>query len=219
LFGEEANFVALSYHLAMPIHDWTHVNAGTFHAFHTSWIAKFQEILNNGVLPAGYYAMAEQVAGNTIPDVLTLQGGADPSTDDLEPSDVNGEAGGVAVAVAPPRTKVHDRLSEERVLTARQRRIVIRHTTGDRVVALLEIVSPGNKGSQNAVDQFVRRTGTALNAGFQLLLLDLFPAGRFDPNGIHGALWGRMGRNYDQPAANPLTLAAYATAGRGLCEC
>ena len=46
----------------MPIHDWTQVDAGTFHAFHTLWIAEIMKALNTGLLPAGYYAMAEQVA-------------------------------------------------------------------------------------------------------------------------------------------------------------
>ena len=31
------------------------------------------EALNGGILPAGFYAMAEQHAGQLIPDVLTLR--------------------------------------------------------------------------------------------------------------------------------------------------
>jgi hypothetical protein len=57
----------------MPVHDWTRVDAGTFHAFHTAWITHLSETLNGGVLPSGYYAMPEQHAGRWIPDVLTLQ--------------------------------------------------------------------------------------------------------------------------------------------------
>ena len=47
----------------MPIHDWTRVSAGTFHAFHLSWISEIQEALNSGLLPADYYAQAEQTGG------------------------------------------------------------------------------------------------------------------------------------------------------------
>lgn len=36
----------------MPVHDWTLVNAGTFHAFHTAWMGEFQRALNGGLLPA-----------------------------------------------------------------------------------------------------------------------------------------------------------------------
>ena len=47
----------------MPVHDWTRVFDGAFHAFHLAWIAEIQKALNNGILPPDYYAMAEQVAG------------------------------------------------------------------------------------------------------------------------------------------------------------
>jgi hypothetical protein len=41
---------------------------------------------------------------------------------------------------------------------ARQRSITIRHASGDRVVAMIEIVSPGNKHGQRALDDLVLRT-------------------------------------------------------------
>ena len=46
----------------MPIHDWKRVKAGVFHDFHHSWIEEIKRALNNGLLPADYYAMAEQQA-------------------------------------------------------------------------------------------------------------------------------------------------------------
>ena len=61
----------------MPMHDWTRVSAGSFHTFHTAWITEIARALNNGVLPDGFYAESEQVAGQTGPDVLTLD--ADPN--------------------------------------------------------------------------------------------------------------------------------------------
>ena len=202
----------------MPIHDWTNVTAGTFHAFHTGWIAEIQKCLNSGPLPDGYYALAEQVAGNTGPDVLTLQGNAD------DPSSATSlgenDDGGVAVATAPPRTSIHEILDEARTLAAKRRRIVIRHATGDRIVALLEIVLNGNKRSSDAADQFVENAAAALTAGFHLLVIDLFPPGSFDPHGMHGKLWGSMGGHYVTPEGKPLTLASYtAGGGDGPIEC
>ena len=35
----------------MPIHDWTRVDAGLFHAFHQGWIIRLSDALNEGVLP------------------------------------------------------------------------------------------------------------------------------------------------------------------------
>src|SRR5277367_604011 len=58
---------------AVPIHDWTRVDAGIFHDFHHAWIEQIKRALNRGVLPPEYYAMAEQITGNIGPDVLTLE--------------------------------------------------------------------------------------------------------------------------------------------------
>ena len=140
----------------MPIHDWTRVSAGTFHALHVTWLGELQGALNNGVLPAGFYALAEQVASNVGPDVLTLRM---PGSSWLPPEpspDANDEddAGGLAVATAPPKIAIRNTIPEGVLLTTRRRHIVIRHASGDDAVALLEIVSPGNKGGRFVVDQF-----------------------------------------------------------------
>jgi hypothetical protein len=57
----------------MPIHDWTRVDAGIFHDFHQTWVAEIKRELNDGRLPADYYALVEQVTGGHWPDILTLQ--------------------------------------------------------------------------------------------------------------------------------------------------
>ncbi len=57
----------------MPLHDWTKVSPGTYHGFHSAWITEIARLLNNEVLPGAYYAESEQVAGETGPDVLTLE--------------------------------------------------------------------------------------------------------------------------------------------------
>jgi len=38
----------------MPIHDWTRVSAGTFHAFHHFWFGEISKGLNAGILPPDY---------------------------------------------------------------------------------------------------------------------------------------------------------------------
>src|SRR4051812_32579881 len=85
---------------AMPVHDWTRVDAGTFHAFHTSWLTHLMEALNAGLLPEGYYALSEQVATRMQTDVLTLRV---PRPLSLPPGGLGN--GGVAVAEAPPRAR------------------------------------------------------------------------------------------------------------------
>lgn len=57
----------------MPIHDWTQVEAGIFHAFHHGWISAIGDALNSGLLPKDLYALPEQVAAGFGLDVRTFQ--------------------------------------------------------------------------------------------------------------------------------------------------
>jgi hypothetical protein len=79
-----------------------------------------------------------------------------------------------------------------------------------QVVALLEIVSPGNKNNQNGLNAFVGKAREALAAGIHLMLVDLFPLSSRDPQGIHRAVWGEdAGDTYVIPTVKPLTCVAY----------
>jgi len=191
----------------MPVHDWTRVEAGIFHAFHVAWIPAIQTALNGGLLPPGYYALAEQHAGSLVADLLTLHAG--PAA--LEPVPSSSNTGGTAVAEAPPRVR-RRRTSAPSALTLR-RTLAIRHVSGHRLVALLEIVSPANKDRRATVEQFAAKAVDAMDAGLHLLLVDLFPPGPCDPQGMHGVIWQRLQGSdepYDLPADEPLTLASYA---------
>jgi hypothetical protein len=93
------------------------------------------------------------------------------------------------------------------------KRITIRHSSDDRMVTLLEIVSPGNKGSQHALRSFTEKAWELLDAGIHLLILDLLPPGPCDPQGIHAVIWSQTGdTNFQLPADKPLTLVSYAFA-------
>jgi hypothetical protein len=148
------------------------------------------------------------VAGNTIPDILTLQ---EPDRSESPELGVAAESGGgTAIATAPPKMAVTDTLKVRPSLAAPQRRISIRHTTGDRVVALLGIVSPGNKERTAAIEQFVDKALVAFGEGLHLQIIDIFPPGKLDPQGLHGLIWPRLeGSQYDPPPGKPLTLSAY----------
>ncbi len=185
----------------MPIHDWTRVDAGIFHHFHLYWIAELAKALNSGLLPPDYYALAEQVAGGLGPVVLALHLSAERSED---------VPGTVAVAVSPPQVRLTVR-PEEVTYARRQRTLVIRHKSGQRIVALVEILSPGNKSSQYAFRNLLNKVGAALHRGIHLLLLDLLPPTPRDPRGPHGALSDDLfGMHYQPPPDKPLTLVSYA---------
>lgn len=193
----------------MPVNDWTRVEAGIFHDFHTAWIPEIRTALNGGVLPDGYYALAEQHAGNVIADVLTLHTSESPQEWPLSPLP---DVGGLAVAEAPPQTR-RKHVVEHAAL---RRSLAIRHVSGHRLVALVEIVSPGNKDRARSVSDFTDKVESALLSGVHVLLADLFPPGLHDPAGMHGAILQRLedsSDEYDLPAEEPLTLASYS-AGR-----
>jgi Protein of unknown function (DUF4058) len=190
----------------MPIHDWSRVFDGAFHAFHHSWITFIQDSLNSGILPPDYYALAEQVARPTVPDVLTLQ-----TTNGIHDQDRLGEpiGGAVAVATAPPRVRLSDRVEPE-PFTHRQKSVVVRHATDDRIIAVIEILSAGNKSSNKELQAFLTKAVDFLDRGVHLLLIDLHPRTKRDPEGIHPAIWAEVcGMPQPMPPDKPLTLAAY----------
>src|SRR5216683_1992198 len=85
---------------AMPVHDWTRVDAGIFHHFHHGWIEEIARALNLGILPADYYALAEQHAAGFGPDVLTLQGDRNDEDETAAPLSSSGRTG---LLVAAPK--------------------------------------------------------------------------------------------------------------------
>jgi hypothetical protein len=195
----------------MPVHDWTRVEAGIFHSFHVAWITALNSTLNEGLLPEGYYALAEQHAGRSIADVLTLH--ASPATPEAMP--LPPATGGTAVAEAPP--KVRRRQTVEQAALTRRRSLAIRHVSGHRLVALIEIVSPANKDRASHLEEFAAKAVAALDLGVHLLVVDLFPPGPNDPFGIHGVIRQRLEQSdepYDLPVEEPLTLVSYAAGAR-----
>jgi hypothetical protein len=195
----------------MPVHDWTRVEPGIFHDFHGSWVAEIKKVLNAGLLPSGYYALAEQHFGRSVADVLTLHGGPPPQ----EPLSLPPDTGGTAVAEAPPR--VRRKHTVEPAALARRRTLAVRHISGHRLIALLEIVSPANKDRVSHIEAFAEKAVEALEHGVHLLIVDLIAPGPHDPQGLHAAILKHLQNTeepYDLPAGEPLTLAGYAAGPR-----
>jgi hypothetical protein len=98
------------------------------------------------VLPPDYFALREQSIRGPVPDILTLElaSGRDSST---------GNGSGLAVAATPPRVRVV-RHAEETTYLRKADRLSVRHRH-DQVVAVVEIVSPGNESSAVELRSFV----------------------------------------------------------------
>ncbi len=184
----------------MPLHDWTRmVEVGMFPHFHHGWIDTLGRMLNDRYLPPEYYAAAEVVAGSFVPDVLTLN----------LPDEWSGDTGGPGVAVQP-RPAATAEIASSRLPSRRGASVVVRHSSGDRPVAVIEVLSPSNKAPADALGIFVRKAEDLLRHDIHLLILDLLPPGRHDPDGPHAAIWGRtFRRRYRLPAPGLRTFASY----------
>lgn len=187
----------------MPVHDWARVDAGDFHDFHQGWVVQLRIALNKGILPADYYAQVERVAGESTPDILTLQLDGGPVGED------ESVPGGPAVLTAPPQVQITAEY-EQQVYVSNKNRVVIRHKSKRRIVAMVELVSWGNKSSVAQYRRFLNKVISALDQGIHLLLIDLHPPTQRDPQGLRGAVSAEIGdESYAAPPNKPLTVAAY----------
>jgi len=184
----------------MPIHDWTRVQSGLFHDFHQTWSVRIKDTLNGGLLAKGYYALVEQKVDGPEPDVIAV--GAKQRD---KPA-----SGPATATLAPPKTMLSAKVSSDAARYARKaNRISVRHPFGE-VVAIIEIVSPGNKDSRSSLRSFVQKAVSFLRNGVHLLIVDLFPPSDRDPQGIHKAIWDEFADEpFELPAGKPLTLVAY----------
>lgn len=132
----------------MPIHDWTRVPSGLFHDFHQSWSIRIKDALNAGALPKGLWALVEQRSGPKESDVLTVE--TDSRLTRLKQDDVAG------LTLDRPTAQLTYRTTKQ-IYAGRANRIAIKHYLG-RTVAVIEILSPGNKDSRAAVRVFVDKT-------------------------------------------------------------
>ncbi|MFO0841201.1 MAG: DUF4058 family protein [Gemmataceae bacterium] len=102
---------------------------------------------------------------------------------------------------------------EEARYASKANSITIRAPT-DRVVSVIEVVSPGNKSSRVAHDNFVRQAVALLKASVNLVVVDLFPTGKQDGMGIHQSIWLSLsgGETLGLPEDKPLVVVSYQAA-------
>jgi Protein of unknown function (DUF4058) len=186
----------------MPIHDWSRIPSGIFHHFHQDWSVEIARTLNRGNLPKGLSAMVEQRAGPKEADVLTVESRRPTRNPEM------GDVGGL-LTLEPPTTSIVRKTTKE-IYADRSNRIVVKHHLG-RIVAVIEILSPGNKDSRAAMRDFVDKTIDFMRRGVHLLLIDLFPPSPRDPFGIHKVIWDEIHEeSFAFPPGKDRILASYA---------
>jgi Protein of unknown function (DUF4058) len=187
----------------MPMHDWRNVEAGIYHDFHHEWISEIKRYLNTGVMPDDMYAMAEQITRPYGPDVLALQRRDDQHVQN-DPID-----GGTATLVRP-KPIIRQQAKRPDPLARPRSRVVIRHVSGDRIICIIEIISPGNKSSTNEYRALVDKAVNILNSRINLVLLDPFPPLMREQEGLHPAVWTHFSDDAEtNPPNRPLTFASY----------
>jgi hypothetical protein len=186
----------------MPLHDWSRIPAGLFHHFHQDWSIEITRALNRGRLPKGLSALVEQRAGPRESDVLTIEERSrrQPGSEDRD----------VTATMERPVTQIVRRTTKQ-IYASRANRIVIRHRLG-RIVAVIEIVSPGNKDSRAAIRDFVDKTIDFLRKGIHVLIIDVFPPSPRDPLGIHKVIWDEITEeDFTFPSGKDRVLVSYET--------
>ena len=79
-----------------------------------------------------------------------------------------------------------------------------------KTIAIIEIISPGNKDTKAAIRDFLDKTFEFLRAGVHVLLIDLFPPSPRDPLGIHQLIWDEIGNDpFAFPLGKDRILASY----------
>ena len=102
-----------------------------------------------------------------LPDLAVLE---DPSADTATPSEREADGGGTATLAKPlviPTTAARP-----------QRSIKIVHSKSGKVITTLEFVSPSNKQAGRTQRQFLRKRRDAIDAGINVVEIDLTRAGR-----------------------------------------
>ena len=117
-------------------------------------------------VPAGTYHFFHQRWIAAIADALNGGGLPDSHSAMSEPA-------GIAVLDSPPRNRNVTR-GENTAGYARRADHLSVYLPGE-LIALVEILSPGNKDNTNGLKAFVRKAGKLLRRGVHMLIVDLFP--------------------------------------------
>ena len=186
----------------MPLLDHFHPPLSRTHpwrGFHGAWASAMARWLNDGVLPAGYYAVPFLDREGPIEvDVAALRESG-PATGELVVAQPwIPAAPGLAVAVEWP--------------TGDDVRVEVFSDDGDpRLAAAIELVSPSNTDRPRAREAFTAKCAGYLRDGSGLVVVDVVTTRRAD---LHSDLLASLGADPGSTPPPSLSAVAYRSVGR-----
>lgn len=185
----------------MPIHDWTRGCDAAYHSFQLGWASELCGRLNGGVLPRPLYAITE--TAELRPEAMFCELPEPDGPVSLR----NWDAGLPDAAEQPPRT----RFQFSDASTQYACRIVTVRDDLHLPISAVVWVTRQDKLTPYRADGIARLAVSAVTRGIHLLIVDLFPPSKRDPQGVHKLIWDRIrDESFELPPGKPLTLAAYS---------
>ncbi|MBI3360224.1 MAG: DUF4058 family protein [Chloroflexi bacterium] len=177
----------------MPLHHWPNPRVPWL-SFHSHWIVRLVEYLNQDILPPGFRARPTELVVGIEPDVLLLQD-ADRPDAGLPTGPQTGLGEATLTATIPPPADLP---------------LVGIYSSYDtsRLVAAIELVSPGNKDRTEAVVAFVEKVLFLLQEGVHVMVVDVVSAPRHP---LRRDILGRLGRDEVVVETDRLWLASYCS--------
>ncbi|MCI0684403.1 MAG: DUF4058 family protein [Gemmataceae bacterium] len=170
--------------------------------FHSLWTSELVRQLNRSVLPSDYVAEPTIKIGVEVEvDVATLEEGKRSSVD---------SNGGVMTEVyAPPKPALSFPVDFAGLQTFEIK--VQKEEGGLRLVAAIELVSPGNKDRPATRQAFVRKCATYLQEGISVIIVDIVTERSAN---LHADLMEALNASVKNPVDQPRQL--YGVAYRSL---
>jgi hypothetical protein len=151
-------------------------------SFHVTWAGAMADALNEDLLPEGYFAEEHAHAGAPVEiDVATF-------ADDHPGPAANGTATRTARTYTPPAPPLVVPAAFPDTFEVR----VYRAEGGARLVAAVELVSPGNKDRESHRRAFAAKCAGYLAEGVGLLVVDVVTTRQAN---LHAAVMGLLGQS------------------------
>lgn len=137
-------------------------------SFHAQWASAIATALNQGQLPADYFAEIQVHVGSRVEvDVATFHGSAGGRREDLE------MGGGVATLLAKPWAPPVASMQMPAVYPDSIEVLVYGMQGGSTLVAAIELLSPGNKDRPEVRRAFAAKCASYLQQGIGLMVIDV----------------------------------------------